>query len=141
MKKIIAVAAMVMFALSAQVAHADYMLKFTDGTACVWKTYYAKDSRYCTMKGIGEVCWAKADVVKIIKVAAGTEASDYTVMSVMGGNAADQRNAEGYSVNSRAVAEMEKHREKQEQDVDARAAQERIRLLKNRKEGKADWAQ
>jgi len=47
--------------LVGRMASADYLIKLTDGTATVWEEYYAKDTRYCTLKDIGEVCWAKAE--------------------------------------------------------------------------------
>ncbi|HUL00270.1 MAG TPA: hypothetical protein VLX29_05370 [Nitrospirota bacterium] len=47
MKKLIAVAVLVLFA---QVAQADWLLKFKDDSANVWQNIYEKGSNYCTMK-------------------------------------------------------------------------------------------
>ncbi len=74
MKKLIVVAVLVFFA---QVAHADYLLKFRDGSAHVWGKYYAKGKEYCTMMDIGEYCVEKKDVAFIKQVPDGTPSSEY----------------------------------------------------------------
>lgn len=70
------------FALFAETASADVMLKFNDGTANVWESYYENGTQYCTKKSFGEYCVLKKDVISIKEVPAGTQATEYSMSTV-----------------------------------------------------------
>jgi len=119
MNKIILVLA---FLLLGRTASADYLLQLTDGTAMVWQSYYAKDTRYCMQKDIGEVCWAKTDVKNIKEVPAGTEASEYGLSSGISDENAEARKQSNSAAVSSVINEMEQHRAKRDAEMARKAA-------------------
>lgn len=137
MKKIISAIIMVLISLP---AFGAVKLSFNDGTANIWRSYYSKGNQYCTQLSIGEYCVLKKDVVSIKTAKDGDEPSEYG-MSSLGDASASQRRQEAAEINDKTVSEMDKNRMKNERDIEADARRERERINKNRKEGKADWAQ
>ncbi len=53
--------------LGVSASHAEYELKFKDGSTLVWPKYTEKTGKYCTQMSYGEFCVLKSDVVSIQK--------------------------------------------------------------------------
>jgi len=117
--------------LVGRMASADYLIQLTDGTATVWESYYVKDTRYCTQKDIGEVCWAKADVKYIKKVPAGTVVSEYGFSTGISDENAESRKQANSAAVSSVVNEMEQHRAKRDAEMARKEAEraKRVRRL------------
>lgn len=115
--------------LCSQVASADTMLRFKDGTAFVWEPFYVKGSNYCTEKEYGEICVPKNTVKSLKEVPAGTEASEYGMSVVEVDESVAARKQENSAGRSAYVSDEERLK-KQHDAEDARAAAKREKQVR-----------
>lgn len=124
MKRILFV---LVFLLFSQVASADTLLKFRDGSASVWDNIYVKGNQYCTQKAYGaELCSPAVDVVLKKTVPAGTDPLEY--------GTADTGGLQAQSDNVYAAQEAENIKKRQEAAKKPMSEEDFQRLVESKRD-------